>query len=153
MAVAGSGSSVLVRNSLVWDHATGTSALWAESSADLDVRASTLVDNGVPADWDTGTTGAFHRNIVLDNSGTLGAGGISGDCNLLDLGTAPTGSNNAFLASGAPPQFETTNARSQWMPTTTSAAIDACGAGPAVDIDGTSRAQGADYDRGAFERP
>lgn len=151
-AVAGVGSDVLLRNALVWDHASTASAVRAESSGDLEVRASTLVDNGVPVEWAAGTTGELHRSILLSNAGALAAGGRVGNCNLLDSGVLPSGSRNQMLPSGAGPQFESTNTRSKWMPAAGAEAIDACVTGPVVDLDGTTRAQGVDYDRGALER-
>ena len=154
LGVHGSTSEALLRSGLVWDHPAGVAALEAVAGGDLEVRASTLVENGAPAIWAAGTTGVFHRNVVYGNSSTLGASALSGNCNLYDDATGgPAGTSNYELQSTDGPQFDTTNARSEWMPLATSVAIDACSTGPSVDLDGTSRAQGADYDRGAFERP
>ncbi|MFK7929734.1 MAG: choice-of-anchor Q domain-containing protein [Myxococcota bacterium] len=145
-----SGTTVSLTNTLVTGHGLTRSAVRAANGSTLNVSASTFSNNGVPVDFVSGTSGSFHRNIVWNNFGTLSVTGITGNCNLLeDVGAAPTGSKNVV----GNPSFDSSNSRSVYKLQSGSAAIDACGAGPINDLDGTSRAQGANYDRGAFEMP
>lgn len=151
--VEDTGSWLRLRNALVTDHGSPVSGLYADDNTTMHVRSSTLADNHHPAAYAAGASGSFHRNIVWDNTGTLQAGGISGNCNILQAVApavgAPTGSANVV----DDPDFDTANARSGYKLLAASPAIDACGTGPATDLDGVSRAQGSSYDRGAFEMP
>jgi len=151
--VEDTGSWLRLRNALLTGHGSPISGLYADDDTTMHVRSSTLADNHHPAAYASSASGSFHRNIVWDNSGTLQAGGISGNCNILQdvapAAGAPTGAGNV----DDDPEFDSAHTRSAYKLLATSPAIDACGTGPAADLDGVSRAQGSDYDRGAFEMP
>jgi len=152
VSVKGGGGDVLLRNALVIDH-SGASAVQVTDLGRLEVFNSTFSDNAASVDYVSGS-GLFHYNLVVGNSGALNATGIVGNCNLMQAGSAgPTGSSNFPLGPLVPPPFDATSTRSDYMPKDPSLAVDACSTGSSEDLDGTSRAQGADYDRGAFERP
>jgi hypothetical protein len=149
IAASGTTTSVTLRNDLVEGH-VGSAAVQSTNSS-LTIAASTFADNDTPIVYGAAATGSVSRSIIWDNTNdsTLNAS-ITGDCNITQtVAGEPVGASNDQddpLFAGA------AGVRSAYELTGGSPAIDACGAGPAHDIDGDPRNVGATgYDRGAFE--
>ena len=144
------GTQVDLRNALIVGNQLMSGAAVAVSDGVLNVRSSTFSGNFQPVKYLTGATGEFHRNLVWGNTQDAVTTGISGNCNTTQTAAgAPAGTSNNQLD----PQFATSNSRSAYKLKTKSPAIDACDAGPPIDLDGVTRVQRTSFDKGAFEMP
>ncbi len=119
-------------------------ALLVNNNATLELHHTTFADN----DWaiavnNAGATVHHSNNIIWGNDF-----GVDIAPPILVVGCSI--SQNGVIGANTDPLFHTT-LRGDYRLGVGSPAIDGCGSGADVDMDGVPRPQGANYDAGAFE--
>jgi predicted outer membrane repeat protein len=147
-AVLVSGGSAELSNLLVTEH--NRTAVYAESGADLTVQHATFAENDTTQPIVvTDFAAAWVVNNIFWHSGpvVVAGGSLTTQCNLSE--GAALGGNGDISGD---PRFNAT-VRGDFRLSEASPAVNACGTGLAVDLDGESRPNNAGYDIGAFESP
>jgi hypothetical protein len=138
---ASNGDHLEITNSLFAGN-TGK-ALFLANDAFLDLVQTTFAGNEWAIDIDdNGAVVNADNNIIWDNGfGVESAIALAAGCSISQNGVGGIASDPLFHSTG----------RGDYRLQAGSPAIDACGIGADVDLDGIARPQGTNYDMGAFE--